>query len=124
MAHTPDAPRPTRPSRPIQLLDVHLDAVHVHLDPAGRADPRLDRILAQLESLMASNADLKADLDDIKAGVAAVSTQLTAQAQSIADLKAQLAAGSPITQADLDALDAEAKEIRGALDPLVAPLTP
>lgn len=53
---------------------------------------------------MATLADLQGHLNDISTGVDVLK-------QQIADLKAQVAAGSPVTQADLDALDATAQGI-------------
>jgi hypothetical protein len=80
----------------------------------GLADirQRLIAIKAQGDIIMASEADLQADLDKIAAGV-------TAAIASIADLKAQIAAlgTGPVTQAQLDALTAQA-------DSIVAELTP
>ncbi len=67
---------------------------------------------------MSKVSDLQADLDTIKQGVADVLAAQTAQAATIADLKAQLAAGTPVSQEQLDALDAEAKNIVAALTPL------
>jgi uncharacterized coiled-coil protein SlyX len=53
---------------------------------------------------MSTVDDLKADLDAIKAAVADVVTKLAAQAQAIKDLSDQIAAGSPVSQEQLDAL--------------------
>lgn len=91
-----------------------------------KTDPRVLELLAQIlttvhqlgASIMASEKDLQADLDAIQSGVTAVLAAQTAQAATIADLKAQLAAGTPVSQAQLDALDAEAKSIVAALTPL------
>lgn len=69
---------------------------------------------------MSAEQDLQNDLDAIQTGVAAVLTAQTAQAKTIADLKAQLAAGTPVSQAQLDALDVEAKAIVATLTPLAA----
>lgn len=59
--------------------------------------------------------DLQAALDTIKNGVSDVVNRLTAQAAKIADLTAQVAAGTPVTQDQLDALTAEANEIAAVL---------
>jgi hypothetical protein len=88
---------------------------------SGSADRKLDQILAHLERITMNEQDLQTDLDAIKAGVATVLAAQTAQAATIADLKAQLAAGTPVSQAQLDALDAEAKAIVTSLTPLAAP---
>jgi hypothetical protein len=53
---------------------------------------------------MATAADIKASLDAVSTGLDNIVADEAKQAQSIADLQAQLAAGSPITAADLQAL--------------------
>jgi hypothetical protein len=75
-------------------------------------------LLVKVNRLMAKEQDLQDALDQIKAGVAAVAAKLAAQAQMIADLQAQVAAGTPVTQDQLDALKAEADTIVTALAPL------
>lgn len=72
------------------------------------------RLFTLLENIMATEQDLQNDLDAIRDGV---TTALTALNATIADLKAQIAAGSPVTQEQLDALDAEAKTIIAGLAP-------
>lgn len=57
---------------------------------------------------MADEATLQADLDAIKS---LVTTKIDALNATIATLKDQIAAGSPVSQAQLDSLDAEAKDI-------------
>jgi septal ring factor EnvC (AmiA/AmiB activator) len=93
---------------------------------SGSADRKLDQILAQLATIvakenqiMSTEQDLQDDLDTIKAGVSGLLTAATANAATIADLKAQLAAGTPVSQAQLDALDTQAKAIVATLTPLV-----
>lgn len=68
----------------------------------------LARIETRLEEIVSSEADLQNALDKIKAGV-------QAQAQKLADLSAQIAAGTPVDQAQLDALVAEANDIAALL---------
>ena len=89
----------------------------------GRERRRLDRIEGALQRIegkadliMASEADLQADLDKIAAGVTTANT-------AIADLKAQIAAipAGPVTQAQLDALTAQADTIVAALNTPAAP---
>lgn len=61
-------------------------------------------INGKVDDLMATLQDVQTDLQAITDGVATLATE-------IADLKAKVAAGSPVTQADLDALDVKAKAI-------------
>ena len=83
-----------------------------------RIEQLLKSVVADIQTLkkdgvkiMSVESDLQADLDTIKANVATVLTKVTAQAATIAELQAQVAAGTPVSQAQLDALDAEAKAI-------------
>ncbi|HLX21658.1 MAG TPA: hypothetical protein VKR23_16045 [Gaiellaceae bacterium] len=106
-------------------LDVH---IYLHLDAGGCATLPVDQILAQLAllngkaDLMAKKeSDLQTDLDTIRDGVASLLTAATANAQTIKDLQAQVAAGSPVTQDQLDALAAEADGIVATLTPLAPP---
>lgn len=107
------------------MLDLHL---HPALDADVGAHRKLDRILAQLAALaaqdtqiMANESDLQTDLDAIKTGVDTVLASQVAQAALIAALKAQLAAGTPVSQDQLEILDAEAKAIVATLTPLATP---
>lgn len=94
--------------------------VHVyHHVVAGSADPRLDIILAQQESIMAGVADIKAKLDDLASKVAAEETVIDSAvaafnglAAIIADLKSQLA--NAILQND----PAQIKAVADQLDAL------
>jgi hypothetical protein len=70
--------------------------------------------------IMSTEADLQTSLDAIKAGVANVVAKLTTQAQTIADLQAQIAAGTPVSQEQLDALAAEANDIAASLSAVTA----
>lgn len=76
-------------------------------------------ILGGILKIMATEQDLKDSLDNITTGVAAVAAKLADQTQAIKDLKDQLAAGTPVSQEQLDALEAEAQAIEDALAPLV-----
>ena len=98
-------------------LDLH---VYFHLEP-GSADRKLDQILARLEQITMNESDLKAELDTIRDGVAGLLTKATDNAKTIADLQAQVAAGSPVTQQQLDDLSAEAQGIVTTLTPLATP---
>jgi hypothetical protein len=53
---------------------------------------------------MATPAEIKASLDTVGTGLDNIVADETKQAQMIADLQAQLAAGNPITPEDLQAL--------------------
>jgi ankyrin repeat protein len=123
LEHTLGGPLHHAETRALLLL------VRVLLDfdaDSGSADRKLDHILAQLATIvakenliMSTEQDLQDDLDTIKSGVAGLLTAATANAATIADLKAQLAAGTPVSQAQLDALDMQAKAIVATLTPLV-----
>ena len=69
--------------------------------------------------IMSTVDDLKQSLDNIQSGVGSVAEKLAAQTQAIKDLKDQLAQGTPVSQEQLDALEAEAQAIEDALAPLV-----
>jgi peptidoglycan hydrolase CwlO-like protein len=75
----------------------------------------------KVECLMSSEQDLQNDLDAIVTAVATVAAKQAAQAKSIADLQAQLAAGTPVSQAQLDALVVEADSIKASLQAVVPP---
>ena len=78
------------------------------------------QLLERTRELMATEQELQADLDAIKEGVAAVAAKLAAQAQQIADLQAQILAGTPVTQEQLDGLKSEADAIVTALQAAVS----
>lgn len=102
-------------------LSVSIDVGSTQLD---RLERILETLLTKVTTLMSSETDLQADLDAIKAGVATVLASLTAQAATIASLTSQLAAGTPVSQAQLDALDLEAKAIVATLTPIATPPPP
>ncbi len=91
--------------------------MHVRFQQLDRIEHALMVLGQKVDRLMAQETDLQADLDAIKAGVAANLVAAQAQAATIADLKAQLLAGTPVSQTQLDALDAEAKAIVVSLTP-------
>jgi len=79
---------------------------------------KLDQLLlitramhAQGVKLMANVKELSDELDAIKTAVDAVKATVDAQIVEIAALKDQIAAGTPVTQEQLDALDAKADSI-------------
>lgn len=61
-------------------------------------------LLKHWRCIMSTFQEIQATLDEVAAGVNALEA-------SIADLKAKVAAGSAVSQADLDALGAKAAEI-------------
>jgi hypothetical protein len=81
-------------------------------------------VYRKVRRIMTTEKNLQDTLDAIKDGVATVVDKLTAQAKTIADLTAQIAAGTPVTQDQLDALGTEATGIASALAAAVAPPTP
>lgn len=80
---------------------------------------------------MADVASVKQLIVDLGAETDALSTKIDAEVAEIASLKAQIAAGSPVTQADLDAISAGLSPISDRLkalgaspaDPIPAPVT-
>jgi len=72
--------------------------------------------LAQLKT------DLAALVASEKAAEAAEKTDLALISDNIAALKAQLANGGPVTQADLDALDSQVQTVSSGLQTIVSNL--
>lgn len=65
--------------------------------------------------LMADINQLKQDVADLKALVTSVGSDIDALIASVAGLKAQVAAGSPASQADLDSLDSGLQDLKTSL---------
>jgi hypothetical protein len=78
-------------------------------------------LVPMLEALMSVETDLQADLDDIQAGIITLNTRLIGLVNQVTTLQTQVAAGGPVSQAQLDELVTEAAAIRATLDPLVTP---
>lgn len=76
----------------------------------------LRRIYAQGEQIMATVKELSDELDAIKTAVDGVKATVQTQITQIADLQAQIAAGTPVTQQQLDDLDAKADSILADLN--------
>ena len=76
---------------------------------------KLDRILDLQEKIMATEQDLQASIAGIQTAVTTVATELTTLItdfnSAITGLKAQIAAGGPVSQAQLDDLTAQANTI-------------
>lgn len=81
-------------------------------------------LLRNQEQMMSTEQDLQTSLDGIQTDVATISTTISGLQKSIADLTAQLAAGSPVSQAQLDALATEAASAKTALDAVASPPVP
>jgi len=64
---------------------------------------------------MATLEDLQNDLATLQSTAQSVSLGLDALTATIADLKTQVAAGTGVTQEQLDALDAQAKLVQSTL---------
>lgn len=96
------------------------------LDILRALDRKIAQILYQLqpldklEQIMASQADLKAMLDNIVTQLSAVQAKEDAQAAQIKALQDQIGAGVPVTQEQLDGLFTESSQISDALKPLAA----
>ena len=77
----------------------------------------VETIFKQGESIMASFQEVSDELDAIKTAVDAVKELGKQQIAEIQALKDQLAAGSPVTQEQLDSLDTKADSILAELAP-------
>lgn len=91
-------------------MDVHL---YLHIEDSRATTQTLQQILDQLGTLAAQErhlmktvSDVQQLVTDLKTNTDAVAAKVDAQTQAIADLKAQIAAGSPVTQEQLDAIAA------------------
>jgi len=101
-------------------MDIH---IYLHEEPSASVTQKLSEILTRLGVLttqgahiMATVQELSDELDSIKTAVDAVKATVTAQIQQIADLQAQIAAGTPVSQQQLDELDAKADSILASLN--------
>jgi hypothetical protein len=79
------------------------------------------KILSIFHGGKMAEADLQAALDTIQADVTQVVAQSQQQAATIAQLEAQVAAGSPVTADQLASLTAEAQSIVASLNAVVVP---
>lgn len=82
---------------------------------------RLRALEAQGVTIMATQQELSDELDAIKTGVNAVLETGQEQKVLIVALKAQIEAGSPVSQEQLDLLDATADSILASLTPATPP---
>lgn len=101
-------------------IDVHL---HTH-ESNEETHAVLNHVVTLLEvihnqgvKIMASVKELSDELTAIKTAVDEAKATGLAQIQLIAELTKQIEAGSPVTQEQLDALDAQADEILASLSP-------
>ncbi len=78
--------------------------VHLHYDQPSSVTRLLDTILTRLESLMSTVNDVKQLVSDLNDETNTVAAKIDAQAAAIQALKDQIAAGTPVSQADLDAI--------------------
>jgi archaellum component FlaC len=99
------------------MIQVRVDVYH-HGLASESIEQKLDMLLFQGGKVMATVQELSDELDQIKAAVDGVKATVQTQIDEIAKLKAQLEAGTgPVTQAQLDELDAKADSILAALTP-------
>lgn len=104
--------------------------LETQMDDQHSLESRVRAVEAKLEKLMATVADLQADVAQLQTDAASMVTALsTVQTENaslqtqITALQAQIAAGSPVTQSQLDALDASVKTIDGTITAAL-PVTP
>jgi len=99
--------------------------IHIHGDDEDRKThvvlqhvvSLLEMLHLQGDRLMASFQEVSDELSAIKTAVDEVKRLDQEQIAEIASLKEQVAAGSPVTQEQLDQLDAQADSILAALQP-------
>jgi hypothetical protein len=82
---------------------------------------RIRALEAQGVRIMATQQELSDELDQIKTAVDAVKVTGQEQKDLIVQLQAQIAAGVPVTQDQLDVLDGKADGILAALTPAAPP---
>lgn len=80
-----------------------LQAIHTQLAALAGA---IATLTTQEKRVMSTIIEVKKFVADLKDETDAIATKLDAQAATIADLKAKIAAGSAVTQQDLDELGA------------------
>ena len=103
---------------------------HRHPTPPDTLQHRIEEAFLVLRKDISHMADVsegqfQSDLNALQALVGQLVTFTQTQAATIASLEAQVAAGSPVTLAQLDALDAEVQSISAAAQAaLPAPPTP
>lgn len=93
--------------------------VYIHT-AASQTDAKLDTLISQGALLMAAVTDLKTLAADLDVETNAVAAKIDAEMAQIADLKAQIAAGSPVSQADLDSIVASLGPVSDRLKALGA----
>ncbi len=118
--------KPLPPPKPQPLeINVHLSGAtgdRVIPDLLTQILTRIRAVEAQGDKLMAKVQELSDELDAIKTAVDEVLALDKAQIAEIAALKQQISDGTPVTQEQLDSLDAKADGILAALRP--APVEP
>jgi septal ring factor EnvC (AmiA/AmiB activator) len=112
----------------VALTDSWFAALLELPETSARVTQTLDRILthtrageAQGVQIMAKVQELSDELDAIKTAVDAVKATVAAQVDEIAALKQQITDGTPVTQDQLDSLDAKADTILASLTPGTPP---
>lgn len=80
-------------------------------------------LIRRADQIMAKFEDLKASLDHITEEVAALPAMFADLRATIQDLRDQIAAGTPVTQEQLDGLEAEAQAIEDSLTEVETPPT-
>jgi len=100
---------------------------HLHQFRMDPTDPAYMRLLAALtgmqsrmDAAMVDISKLTSDITALTAAVTAVDNDLTGLRSQIASLTAQLAAGNPITQAQIDSLDSAVAQAVSNLNAQVA----
>lgn len=80
-------------------MDIH---IYIHQESSDRVTERLEQILHAVGHIMSTVTDIKTLITQMNDETNALSAKIDAELKAIADLQAQIAAGSPASQQDLD----------------------
>lgn len=78
----------------------------------------LNTILRRLKIMSATESQLAESLSNIQAGLSTLAGKVAAQSALIVELQNQISTGAPVTQEQLDQLEAQAQAIEDVLTPL------
>lgn len=105
------------------MMRFRLD-VYVHVDDSAILTQILDRLTAielKETAIMSLEQDLQNNLDAIKTNLVGIAGKFGDLNQKIVDLQAQVAAGTPVSQEQLDALVSESGDLASQTTALATP---